>query len=960
MQKLLRQYTSASLEANHTEQHHIIAHILTIPGQALRSRRGGKKDRNREINHMRARLTDMQNIPPQSHSTSSLQSPSRPITRSMSSVNSATNAAVARCVALTREGHYRRAIKAINSTPLIDTTDPHKLLMLKSLHPQCDLSLPLVPADPPLTMVTADEHLAQAIKRMSNGSAPGSSGWTVEMLVTLTKDQDCLNGLALLLQDIINGNLPDSIKPFLLQSTLIGLDKSNGISIRPIAIGEIFYRIAATLALQTIRDAISDLLKPIQLGVGVSGGCEAIIHNLQHLLEQSDHPVAALAVDFKNAFNTISRRTVLESLYAQPTLNTLWRLADFAYSQPSELLIRDGGGNLYPGITSSQGVRQGDPLSSLLFALAIQPVYEAVVNEHIDVSASAILDDITLVGTPTELAGAYETLTREAHKIGLHIQPNKCQFIYFHDHLSPLPSAVNSFIQSYQIPYHHEAAIILGAPIGINHKAIEALATTILTDQLLVLQKLLHEAMPVQEAILLLRISSTHKLDYLLRCVPPDAMKKLAQKFDDDLLQTFTKKLDIQSQLDRPGVNKEQIISQIQLPIEKGGFGITSAKSIMNIAYVSSLAATVQSHLSFGAFSNYNDTDNKLPPDTSLYTQLDSSLKIVHQQITEDNTHTLMLPSNPHQFFAAYNHTSPVPSVNNNISPVVIRSAYSTTDLQHRLSNKAQQISYNAYLESVKDDHVCHSRILASSAPGAGTWLCASAFSLETIIPSVHYQLAARLRLGLPPKDIMPINCYSCHQYSSRSLSLVEKDEWHFMNCMEGHGGREITLRHHQVVRVVKKYAELAGAQVIVEPHHVFSESNKRPDLQIIMNHKSYLLDIAITNPTAPSNVCNGQTLLGQANAYEKIKIRKYDELAGAQHSNFIPFVIETYGGIGGKAQEFLSELSVFAHDHLTTYSHFDVVSGLRYAMACSVQRGNALIALAGYANAVRISPDYA
>ena len=132
------------------------------------------------------------------------------------------------------------------------------------------------------------------------------------------------------------------------------------------------------------------------------------------------------------------------------------------------------------------------------------------------------------------------------------------------------------------------------------------------------------------------------------------------------------------------------------------------------------------------------------------------------------------------------------------------------------------------------------------------------------------------------------------------------------------------------------------------------------------MNHKGYLLDIAITNPTAPTNISNGQRLLGQATAYEKIKTRKYDELARAQHSDFIPFVIETYGGCtryggtGGKAQEFLSALSVFAHDHLTTYSHFDVVSGLRYAMACSVQRGNALIALAGYANAVRISPDYA
>ena len=96
-------------------------------------------------------------------------------------------------------------------------------------------------------------------------------------------------------------------------------------------------------------------------------------------------------------------------------------------------------------------------LSSLLFALAIQPVYEAVVNEHVDVHAAAILDDVTLVGTPDELVGAYETLTREAFKIGLHIQPNKCQFIYFHDHLSPLSPTVHSFMQSYLIPYHHEA-----------------------------------------------------------------------------------------------------------------------------------------------------------------------------------------------------------------------------------------------------------------------------------------------------------------------------------------------------------------------------------------------------------------------------------------------------------------------------------------------------------------------
>jgi hypothetical protein len=63
---------------------------------------------------------------------------------------------------------------------------------------------------------------------------------------------------------------------------------------------------------------------------------------------------------------------------------------------------------------------------------------------------------------------------------------------------------------------------------------------------------------------------------------------------------------------------------------------------------------------------------------------------------------------------------------------------------------------------------------------------------------------------------------------------------------------------------------------------------------------------------------------------------------------------------LGKKAQDFLNELSIFAIDHTTIRSRFDVVSGLRYAIACSVQRGNAMIASAGYANALRVFRDSA
>jgi hypothetical protein len=148
---------------------------------------------------------------------------------------------------------------------------------------------------------------------------------------------------------------------------------------------------------------------------------------------------------------------------------------------------------------------------------------------------------------------------------------------------------------------------------------------------------------------------------------------------------------------------------------------------------------------------------------------------------------------------------------------------------------------------------------------------------------------------------------------------------------MQGHGGREITIRHNQVVATIERFARLAGATVVREPRNLFSETSKRPDLQIIINHKNYLLDITIVHPTAPSNLNHSQKLLGQAEVSEKLKINKYDEISQEQHCIFIPFVIETYGGLGKKAQDFLNELSIFAIDHALIKSRFDIVNGLRY-----------------------------
>jgi hypothetical protein len=182
------------------------------------------------------------------------------------------------------------------------------------------------------------------------------------MLKCIAHDPECLKLLATLVADIQNGNIPSEVKPYILASTLIPLPKPDT-NIRPIACGEIIYRVTASRAVKLLSKQIADILLPYQYGVGVPGGCEIILHDLQHTLEQQSLKVAAFTIDFKNAFNTVSRIACIEQLHKYKTLQPLFRLVNFAYSQPSPLLSERSDGTIVHELSSKEGTRQGDRLA---------------------------------------------------------------------------------------------------------------------------------------------------------------------------------------------------------------------------------------------------------------------------------------------------------------------------------------------------------------------------------------------------------------------------------------------------------------------------------------------------------------------------------------------------------------------------------------------------------------------
>src|SRR4029078_1476952 len=114
------------------------------------------------------------------------------------------------------------------------------------------------------------EEMTKIITRqLANGSAPGPSGWTGELLRALVDDDVCVTGLASIVTDIINGRPSSASRSYLLPSTSIALSKPNN-GIRPLAIGESLYRLAGRYAVNHLLPR--NIFSTIQLGVNVAGG----------------------------------------------------------------------------------------------------------------------------------------------------------------------------------------------------------------------------------------------------------------------------------------------------------------------------------------------------------------------------------------------------------------------------------------------------------------------------------------------------------------------------------------------------------------------------------------------------------------------------------------------------------------------------------------------------------------
>jgi hypothetical protein len=724
----------------------------------------------------------------------------------------------------------------------------------------------------------------------------------------------------------------------LLSFILLGIPKANG-GTRPLAMGESFYVLAASYAVEGAKHAAGQLLGPVQLGVGVPGGAEVAAKLLQALLcAEGDDLVAlaGLACDFRNAFNSINRAHVLTELFKHKELNTLWRITHWAYSSPSTLWIRAGNGEILHHLLSTQGVRQGDPLGSLLFAVGVHPVYMETLANQTDTGGVALHDDLTLVGPPEALPPLFSVLEIAAFRIGLVLVPRKCKYLWFHE--APLGEAVSSFVDSNPMSLHTDAVALLGCPLGQDHEAVSACLDAIIDDHVPFFNAIQRaDLLGAQVSTTLLAFSGHPRLNYLVRTLNPEIAHTGFARFDDLVLQTaaiVTSSPELIAPPSHVAPNNSHIAhSLFELPVGSGGMGFRKMTKVCIPAFVACIAQAAPFLLQWKQGPVIIATRNTMLCNT--FTNCLLSIRM----LTNAPPAPIVPSTPPHQI------STLLPP--DNLLQTALHAYSSDTDLQPATLHLQRTLTRLIEAQSVERlkrnlSHTHYIHLLACSAKWSGIWLRIIPHRQALRMSNLHFSIAFRLRLSLVPIKPPSAPCAGCG-------ALLSTDPLHALHCPTG--SEYSTQRHDATNQSLASIARILGASATIEPRTIVYSDDRHPDCSLILGAIERLVDVTIPSPLAPSYSRIAAKVLGVAKAAEARKVSRYAHEIIEQGSLFSPLAIESLGGWGPAACTLARAMA----DHAENTTHFTRAEALllfAQTIATAVQRGNATLLLGAYQKA--------
>ncbi|XP_055329609.1 uncharacterized protein LOC129582190 [Paramacrobiotus metropolitanus] len=325
------------------------------------------------------------------------------------------------------ECSVHKAVARLASEESVLNIDAKVLPVLRSKHPDAPLDTHFpspsandIPAFPP---VTAAEVIS-AVFSFPSGSAGGLDGLRPQHLKDMLSCKDAVESplciaLCKLINFLVAGKLPEVLRPVLFGANLIALSKKDG-GVRPIAVGNVLRRLAAKIVTKRCGKKANELFTPTQVGCGTRGGAEAAVHAVRSFIhEEHDGLRVLFKIDYRNAFNTVRRDIMLQSVLEH--FPEYYPFVLSAYGAPSVLSCCGSDEDL----SSATGIQQGDPMGPLLYCLVSLLLCISLLSKL----RVFFLDDGALGGTVDEVADDLTAIVAASSAAGLKLNPAKCEML---------------------------------------------------------------------------------------------------------------------------------------------------------------------------------------------------------------------------------------------------------------------------------------------------------------------------------------------------------------------------------------------------------------------------------------------------------------------------------------------------------------------------------------------------
>ena len=797
------------------------------------------------------------------------------------------------------------------------------------------------------------EDIGDAIKNLAPGTSTGLLGWRVEYINHADINDGVVKLLVPVFNDIAAGNLPVSVKPYFMGGRLVPIPKEGRPEdLRSLGVGDLFPKLVAQAMLgrSTIKNRISELfLQHRQFGVGVAAGAETLIHTIRALLQgggtptgsaasddlASDAPVAdsgeepvLLKVDFVNAYNTMSRVLIRRMLLQY--FPEFVRIFDARYPlrTPGPRVCVDGivddadGPSFWFDMLT--GVQQGDPFGPFFFALGLLCIFQQM-QTSLGVGAGAsvcfsgaFLDDVFLVGTPTNVKRVAEAFIAACNTTGSGMGANLSKFALYPDSAdvtrvmgpraapdagdnqaqqSSGPGVIN-WAKVKRVPAS-EGVKVLGAPVGDP-----GWCSRFWIDNFNKGFRPLLDHLPLlpsrQDRLLILRHCVVTKSMFMLRTTHPNVVFEAAELIDYAVRDILLTMLPTYHHGGQPHLTPEMIL-QSRLPLRKAGLGLHSAQRVRKVAFISSFVDAVRtaSSLKIPAVTQALQLmfENGVTAAADGYAELEAAGEGLRQSSVLEMVQQLKVDWEAAVADGLITRAAVAYRLRDLPTTFAQVLDSTTRKLQHKLVGILQRIDYGRLSASITKKGCAQISAWFKSVSSKGAMDLFSAFPTEPALRVPNKPFALKLATALGSSAML--DHYA--KPAGNCPATCRNGRNHVFNCRKG--GSHIA-RHDLVKKEVHQMVRAAGLSVSLEPRAQHEGMGKgAPDMEVRgfpTADRNSFFEVSIVNPCQHSLVASAAVRpLSAAAEIESRKCNKYAKEVERNHRLFFPTIIETTGALG-------------------------------------------------------------